>query len=482
MVCLCSVWAFALFLPNWLQDYILVGLAFYPNPIPDLKLHSLKTDFSQFWERLQTIGVEGDMPELHKEIIRGANLSCIWSFIYGTLTTLGVSFLVPPPYIYVPFVGCFLYLLGLLFSHLRMYDWAGATTWIVSSLLFFWLSGAYGKDSNAYLLFIVAEILAIFNFRIHTTKWLVAQLAFPVLLAVITYLTDFSLFSIPTLTDYERAIIAPILFFCVLLTTATMVWTYGNHVKNHIRQMELTQNKLQEKYKELQKAHEELHKTNEELDRFVYSVSHDLRAPITSAMGLIDICEQEHGNDVSSYLNLLKKSMFKLDSFIRDILHYARNSRLDIVPNPLNFEQIIQETYENQAFSNSAEDVRLFTHVKGSEVIFADEFRVGIILSNLISNAIRYRDTNKPVCEIHFHIDLEPSRAIVKISDNGIGIPKQHLQRIFEMFYRANAKISGSGLGLYIVSEAVKKMNGSVRVESEEGVGTTFILTIPNLK
>lgn len=222
-----------------------------------------------------------------------------------------------------------------------------------------------------------------------------------------------------------------------------------------------------------------LSKTNEELDKFVYSVSHDLRAPITSVMGLVELCKTDKEN-IDFYLNLQDKSMHKLDNFIKDILHYARNSRLEIVSVPLDLARIIKEVFESQCYALSAENIDLQINVVGNSPIYNDDFRFNIILGNIISNAIRYRK-NDVVSYLHFDINLTPKQATIIIKDNGIGIPAQHLPNIFQMFYRANAKVSGSGLGLYIVKEAIHKMKGSIEVSSIEGEGTHFSLVIPNL-
>ena len=238
---------------------------------------------------------------------------------------------------------------------------------------------------------------------------------------------------------------------------------------------------IETKNEELETANTELHKTNEELDRFVYSVSHDLRAPITSVMGLVDLCSTDKEN-IDLYLGLQRKSMNKLDNFIKDILNYARNSRLEVQHIALDLPAMIQETFENQAYAHAAENIKLEIEVNGTSPLYADAFRLNIILANIISNAIRYHNPKANPSYIHFRVDLHAETAKITISDNGIGIPSQHLPHIFQMFYRANARVSGSGLGLYIVKEALNKMKGQIEVQSEEGKGTVFVITMPNLQ
>ncbi len=236
---------------------------------------------------------------------------------------------------------------------------------------------------------------------------------------------------------------------------------------------------IERKNGELEKANTELHKTNEELDRFVYSVSHDLRAPITSVMGLVDLCGTDREN-IDLYLGLQRKSMNKLDNFIKDILNYARNSRLEVLHVVLDLPAIIKENFENQAYASAAEDMQFEIKVQGTSPLYGDAFRLNIIFANIISNAIRYRNPKANPSFLHFEVDLQPDVTKMTIADNGIGIPAEHLTNIFQMFYRANARVSGSGLGLYIVKEALNKMKGQIEVQSEEGKGTIFAITIPN--
>ncbi len=114
--------------------------------------------------------------------------------------------------------------------------------------------------------------------------------------------------------------------------------------------------------------------------------------------------------------------------------------------------------------------------------IYSDYNRILVLFNNLISNAIRYSDPAKPVSFIKAHVTVWRNEIIIKFSDNGIGIAQQHLDKIFDMFYRAHDDSKGTGLGLFILQETVRKMNGSVLVESNAGVGTVFTLTLPNLQ
>ncbi len=226
----------------------------------------------------------------------------------------------------------------------------------------------------------------------------------------------------------------------------------------------------------------ELKRANYELDHFVYSASHDLRAPLNSMLGLIEIAEDETEEEHTlEYLEALKGNAKRLDTFICDILDYSRNLRTDLGNDPIIFKELLEEIEQNLKFmGDNSRTVDFITDIKGESPVFSDKSRLNNILNNLISNAIRYQDiaNEKPFVKIEVNI-LEHETHIV-ISDNGIGIPEESLPRIYDMFYRASNMTVGSGLGLYIVKEALNKLGGKIRVSSTVGVGTTFYIEIPN--
>ncbi len=233
--------------------------------------------------------------------------------------------------------------------------------------------------------------------------------------------------------------------------------------------------------RKLQKTNQELSKRNNELDNFVYSVSHDLRAPIASVLGLINLAKKD--KDVTmkdTYLDMINASALQQDHFIREILDQSRNARLDVKREKIMFEPIIDETFSQLSFATpTGKAVEKIISVRQEKPFYCDRWRLKVILNNVISNAIRYRNGRDPV--IRVNVDVTDRGAQVRIEDNGKGIAKEHLKHVCRMFYRATDDGAGSGLGLYIVKEAVDKLNGSIQIESEEGRGTTVQLMIPEV-
>jgi signal transduction histidine kinase len=231
---------------------------------------------------------------------------------------------------------------------------------------------------------------------------------------------------------------------------------------------------------QLIERNDQLKKTNTELDRFVYSTSHDLRAPLTSLMGLINITSGTSDQaELRTYLEMMKDRVHSLDKFIKDITDYSRNNRLEISHEKVKLVALANEVWESLKYTPEAERISFHVDIPEEIVVDSDKNRLKVIMSNLISNAIRYHDVRKTQQYIRLHADLKDNVFHLKIEDNGQGIASEYHTRIFEMFYRANEQSKGSGLGLYIVKEALMKLSGSIQLESAPGIGSTFTVTLP---
>jgi len=231
----------------------------------------------------------------------------------------------------------------------------------------------------------------------------------------------------------------------------------------------------------LQRSNQELSKRNTELDNFVYSVSHDLRAPIASVLGLINLARKDADTVMKDmYLEMINKSALQQDHFIREILDQSRNSRLEVKREEIFFEPLIDETFNQLKFATSTgKSVEKVITIHQDKPFYSDRWRLKVILNNIISNAIRYRNGKDPVIKVD--VEISDHQARLAIEDNGKGIEKEHLPNIYKMFYRATDDGAGSGLGLYIVKEAIDKLNGEISIQSEVGKGTTVQFQIPEI-
>jgi PAS domain S-box-containing protein len=233
--------------------------------------------------------------------------------------------------------------------------------------------------------------------------------------------------------------------------------------------------------KNLVNKNEELNKINAELDNFVYSVSHDLRSPLLSVKGILDLVFQTTTLDekTQTLLRSAESSVNRLDNTIQEILDYSRNSRLGLTYEWIDLVKMIEEIYADlkyAAYKNLDFRIKVADEVK---MFYSDSSRLNTILKNVIGNSIKYhrKDTDSQWVEIS--AANEDGKLIIKVADNGEGISEEHLPRIFEMFYRASKSSSGSGLGLYICKEIAQKINSTIQVTSEVQVGTMVTIIIP---
>lgn len=233
----------------------------------------------------------------------------------------------------------------------------------------------------------------------------------------------------------------------------------------------------------LQKKNQELDQTNKELDRFVYSVSHDLSAPLKSILGLVNISRitnepVEHSN----YLGRIESSVVKLEVFIAEILDYSKNKRQKVYVEQIRLKELCQEILENLKYMDEFHRVNVDLTELTHQEIHQDKMRLKIILNNLLTNAVKFQKKfpgHKPFIKVSSHRTGE--KLLIQIEDNGEGIRPEMQGRIFDMFYRGTENAKGSGLGLYIAKEAASKIHGNIFVLSEYGKGSVFTVELKNV-
>lgn len=233
----------------------------------------------------------------------------------------------------------------------------------------------------------------------------------------------------------------------------------------------------------LRKQNEELVKINKELDSFVYSVSHNIRAPLMSVLGLVNLAKLDDGQTSDSfkqYFNMMEHSIHRLDDTLKEILDYSRNARSNLNITKVDLKKIIDDGFERLKYLNGSDQFKKIIEIDEPVPFHSDGYRLTVIFNNLISNAIKYRDVQKATNVIEIRVTVTPTHALIRFHDNGIGINKEYMHRIFDMFFRATDRSEGAGLGLYIVRETVEKLNGTIKVNSSSMEGTTFELNLPN--
>ena len=240
-----------------------------------------------------------------------------------------------------------------------------------------------------------------------------------------------------------------------------------------ISDLQMTNDDLTNTLSLLEKNNNDLTRKNSRLDSLVYSLTHDFRAPILNCLGLLDVSEI----DFEEIKTDIKFSLSKLDETILNIAQIARLDKFEVKKEDINIDALI-----NQAFvlhKNITNHNINFTYENtGPPTIFSEKIRLNSIINNLISNAIKYSDPKKEVTIVEVNVSACGNKTIFEFVDNGIGIAQSKITNIFKPFYRATNLRDGTGLGLYIVEQAVESLDGKISVSSIIDVGTTFLVEI----
>ncbi len=223
-----------------------------------------------------------------------------------------------------------------------------------------------------------------------------------------------------------------------------------------------------------------LAKTNEELDRFVYSASHDMRAPLSSILGLINLAElSDQPSEMKVYHAMMKERIKVMEGFIKEVTDYSRNARLELKNEKHSLFQLVKEITDNLAYSDISGNIMVSIDVDHNVIVNTDASRLKIVLNNLISNAYKYHRKDIENAFIKIIAKKLEREVEIQIIDNGLGIDEEHHLKIFDMFYRATENSEGSGLGLYIVKETLDKLEGTIKVSSKLKEGSTFTVLLP---
>ena len=231
----------------------------------------------------------------------------------------------------------------------------------------------------------------------------------------------------------------------------------------------------------LEAQNEELRKINFELDRFVYSASHDLRAPLLSILSLIELVENaENKKETNELLEMMQNSILRLDNSIKNMLSYSENSRQILTIKQLDVRDIINCQLKQYEILLLSKNIKTEIVIDEKIPFFSDEARIILIAKNLISNAIHFQRNHESNKHMKIYFNSSGEFGHLCIEDNGEGIPEAMIPKIFDMFYRTSEQSEGTGLGLYICKESLNKLNGEIKVDSVVGKGTKFDVFIPN--
>jgi PAS domain S-box-containing protein len=225
----------------------------------------------------------------------------------------------------------------------------------------------------------------------------------------------------------------------------------------------------------------QLGKLNAQMEKFLYSTSHDLRSPLTSIMGLVNLMRMESiDQTLQEYIAKIEQSTMKLDRIIRNIMNFSKATYQRRRSEKIDLEYLAHRVLNAHQGDPNFRRIHFEVVASQEHPFYSDPERLEIILNNTIANAIHFFDANKVRSFVRINIAVEAKEVLIEIIDNGLGIGKQHHDQIFSMFYKATLNSSGAGLGLYIVKESIEQLKGSVTMESELGFGSVFRIRVPN--
>ena len=350
------------------------------------------------------------------------------------------------------------------------YFHARAIMFILVNILIFLFANFLPVERGVYLIFF-AIISLTFPLFSQDHRGLLAFIFLPSILLIVTLILNFNAFDIAKIDgSYFITFVLN-----MVITTVLIIFSFGFL----IRMNQQSQQILERLIKEWNSKNKELEKANAELDRFVYSTSHDLRSPLLSIKGLLNLIKTEESNKKKvEYLDHIEKSVYRQDEFITEILQYSRNTRLDLNPSEICVKDEIEYIVDECKLMGEGKEILFEIDVSPTYMVITDKLRFITIFKNIISNAVKYRDLRKQP-KIVISAKSIKNVCSLSIKDNGIGISETYQDTIFDMFFRATENNSGSGLGLYIVKEMVEKLHGSISVNSTERIGSTFLVNIP---
>lgn len=240
--------------------------------------------------------------------------------------------------------------------------------------------------------------------------------------------------------------------------------------------------KLEEVNTTLVDQNKKLKKINDELDRFIYSASHDIRAPLSTVTGLVNLYKVEGNPETKdAYINHIEHSISRLDSYTSDIVDFARNSRTEPTPVRIKIKEYLNSIYAQLDHLHPTNEITFDVDTNGIEEIITDQVRLGIILRNIISNSIKYANRSAD-SYIKCEVEQVDSTNIIRIKDNGMGIEDSQIDKVFDMFHRGSVLSDGSGLGLYIARETAELLEGEIKIASKFMEFTELSIELPNLK
>ncbi len=263
-------------------------------------------------------------------------------------------------------------------------------------------------------------------------------------------------------------------------------------LKIQLNATETLERKVSERTEELSKINEELQYTletvqrqkeiiqhkNSELDAFFYRISHDLRGPVSSLLGLSTLAKREISDpQAMEYIHRQHQQTARLDRIIDGLINLTTLNHTDLPRQKIDFHKMIDECIGSLNEMPNFSKLTFTKEIENELEFYCEWILLQAIIQNLIENSVKYSREHEPYVTIR--VKPESRWLVLEVEDNGHGIPKEHQHKVFDMFYRATQRANGTGLGLYILKRSVDRLQGAIEVKSTEGYGSTFSVRLP---
>ena len=229
------------------------------------------------------------------------------------------------------------------------------------------------------------------------------------------------------------------------------------------------------------KKHIDGHEINGLVERFIYSCSHELKSPIASMQGLLEIMKYHPlHSETATCIDLMTTCTERMNNLIHSLEEYMLNAKREVYLENVRGEELIHGVLDRFQETLQKQHIKVKTVIQQTSAWITDSHRVDLVLKNLIANAVTFQDPHKHEKKIVVRLNVTPNNSMLEVSDNGVGIPNDSQKKIFELFYRGHDQSEGSGLGLFLVQNIASKMHAKVSLKSTENLGTSFKVKTPN--
>lgn len=240
------------------------------------------------------------------------------------------------------------------------------------------------------------------------------------------------------------------------------------------------EDKVKKRTKALKLSNDELIYQNQQMEQYSYITSHNLRGPVASLKGLMNILPKMSNETDDEIIVRVKQSVFRLDSIIKDLGTILELQEKHVVYENILLSSVISHVVKDLDHEIGFNDIDVHIEKQSDIVIFGLRAYLESIFYNLIHNAIKFRSMNIARSSIKISFKRSKHKVEIKVTDNGIGIDlKYSRNKLFRLFQRVNDTYEGRGVGLYMSKIQVELMDGSIYLESEENVGTVVTVTFP---